>query len=133
MLAFLMTQLAPICTFTQADLAFKHTVDIDRHILATAQNTTHIQSSRVGQTHALLHQLERQTLLVSTLQLSQLHRAVDPGDLHRVIDLVRHYRHTIGYGHFDDVGQVKLALGVFVVQPDSQVLSWRAGAAMMPL
>ncbi len=63
------------------------------------------------------HQLHGHAALVNPLQLRQLRRAVDTGDLGRVADFVRYHRHTIGHGKLHDIRQVILVLRVVVVQP----------------
>ena len=73
----------------------------------------------------MLHELGGQAHLVSTLQLGQLHRAVDASHLHFVVNFVAHHTHAIGHGEFHDIGQVVLTLGVFVVQPGQPVFEMR--------
>ena len=75
----------------------------------------------------MLHELRRQPLLVNTLQLGQLHRAVDAGHLRFIIDFAAEHTHAIGYGKLHDVGQVELALRVFIVQPGQPFFQVRCG------
>ena len=108
-------------------MAFKNAVDVDLDIAATAELTTHIQSRRVGQPRALVHQGLRLAQLEAALKFGQLHGAVDAGHLRGVGDLVRGHRHTVGHGHLDDVGEVVLALRIFVVQPAQPVAQQARG------
>ena len=100
----------------QAHMAFKNTVHVDGNILRAAQLAPHIEPGRVRQAHALLHQLQRHAPLVGPLQFGQLHRAVDTGHLHGIVDLVRHDGYSIGHGKLHHIGQVVLSLGILVVQ-----------------
>ncbi len=100
----------------QTHLSSKHTVHIDADIMGAEQIAPHINTGRVRQAHAFFHQPVRLLQLVGALQLGQLYRAVDAGDLHRVSDLVPNNPNTIRHREFHDIGQVILLLGVAVVQ-----------------
>ena len=54
-------------------------------------------------------------------------RAVYAGHLHGIVNGVRHHGHAVCHGVFDDVGQVKLLLGVAVVQPCQPALEQFGG------
>ena len=103
-------------TLAQIHLPLKHTIHIDTDIVGAKQISAHIDARRVSQAHALFHQTVCLLQLVGTLQSGQLHRAIDAGHLHGVLNFVRHHRHTIGHRELHDVGEVELPLHVVVVQ-----------------
>ena len=111
----------------QRDMAFKHAVHVNFHILPADELAAYIQPCRVAQAHARSHQLMRLAALVFAFQLGQLLRAVHASHLHGVVNGVRHHGHAIGHGVFDDVGQVKLLLGVVVVQPSQPAFEQSGG------
>ncbi len=111
----------------QAHLALEDAVDINAHVMCTQQVATHVDTCRVRQAHALFHQAVGLPQLVSTLQLGQLHRAVDASHLHRVVYLVRHHLHPIGHRELHDVGQIELLLRILVVQPRQPALELGGG------
>ena len=75
----------------------------------------------------MLHQGLRLTQLVAALKLSELQGAVNARHLRGVADLVRGHRHAVSHGHFDDVGEVVLALRIFVVEPAQPVAQQARG------
>ena len=56
-------------------------------------------------------------MLVSALELCQLHGAVDSCDLHCVCNGVGQNAHAVLNRKFHNVGQVILPLGIFIVEP----------------
>ena len=102
--------------FAELDPALEDAVDIDLDILAADQLAAQVEARRVGQAHARDHQLVGAAALVGALELGQLGRAVDAGDLHRVADPVPEHARAVGDRELHDVGQVVLVLGVAVVE-----------------
>ena len=75
----------------------------------------------------MLHQNHGFTQLVHTLQLGQLHGTVHACHLGRIKDLMRHHRHAVCDRKFDDIGQVILVLGIFVLKACQPVAQQSGG------
>jgi len=84
--------------------------------LCTVEFAAHIEAGGVDDAHAFGHERLGAAALVNALQFGQLRGAVDAGHLRRVSNDVGHHGHAIGDGELDDIGQVKLLLGILIVQ-----------------
>jgi hypothetical protein len=98
------------------DAALEDAIDVDRDIAAADQLAAHVDTRRIGEGDAALHQLHGNVSLVHALQLGKLQLAVDAFGLPGRIRMRGRHRHAFGNGQGDDVGQVVLALRVAVAQ-----------------
>jgi hypothetical protein len=117
---------------TQHHLAFKDAVDVDGHVLAAL----HARAGRSGPDRPGARRLPSGVgllALVAALQVGQLQRVLTPSTSASLAAWVATTAQALGHGHGDDVGQVVLALGVVVVQLDSQRRRRAVGAAIMPV
>ena len=74
----LITQWAPMAAPSpNVTVAFEYTVHVDAHVLAANQATANIDALRVGQRHALCHQLCRLLALIEALELRELMLGID--------------------------------------------------------
>ena len=92
------------------------------------QLTAHIEASRVGQAHALLHQLLGGAALRNALQFGQLHLAVNAEHFPLVFRVGGADRQSLRDGHADDVGQVVLFLRIVVGQTGKPLTEASASA-----
>ena len=100
----------------QAHVAFKNAADIDLNVLPAAQRAAHVQPRWVGQAHAVIHQLVGLRPLIATLQVSQLMWTVNTKHFGLTGRKRADDGHALRHGHGHDVGQIKLALHVVVLE-----------------
>ena len=98
------------------DNAFENTADVDRDIAPVQQLAAHIETRRIGQTHAGDQQAVGNIALVLAFELGELHLAIDAKHFPLAFRLGGAHRQASFDRQCDDVGQVILTLRIVVLQ-----------------